>query len=259
MNLIDIIIIYLTFGAPFGVYFFYQQRDFSNSPKVWINSLLVTLFWFPFAFKLLHLVVTKRFRNSQFAEKTLSDSLLRSKIENFEKIFSQILLEKNVDISLFDFRETFERYVGLSIFTKEEDESVELNEAEFDLFQITNHENKKLATKLLNRRNRSRLMAHQILARKDFLRMIEKIDSSLFEKEKVRTLAIDFVKLVKDVEAHSELHKIFQNPTQSDHGFPVKVMENEVWNPIETKQLPTPRKALNFRTLSATATTSKRD
>ena len=250
MNLLDIIIIYLTCGAPFGVYFFHQQRDDSNSPKLWINSLLATLFWFLYAFRLLHSVVTKRFLNHQFAEKKLSDSL----VSEIEKKFSQILLEEKVDVELFDFRETFERYLGLT-----REISSEANKVDAELFQITNHENKKLATKLLNRRNRSRLNAHQILARKDFLRMIEKIDSSIFEKEKVRTLAIDFVKLINDVEALAELHKIFQNPPQSYHGFPVNEMENEVWNPIETKQLPTPPKALNFRTLSATATISKRD
>lgn len=243
MNLIDLTIIYLTCGAPFGVYYFYQQRDFSN--KFW-RSVLVTLFWFPYAFRLLHTFVTKRFHNQTLDEKSLTDS--------FEKKFAQILLAENVDVFLFDFRETFERYAGLTKAV-----SAESSEAEAELFQILNHPNKKLATKLLNRRNRSRLNSHHILARKDFLRMIEKIYSGFSDKEKVRTLTVDFVKLINDAEALAELYRIFQNPTQSESNFPVNDMESEVWNPIETKQLPTPRKALSFRTMSATATTSKPD
>lgn len=243
MNTVDLIIIYLTCGAPFGVYYFYQQRDFSNKLR---RSVLVTLFWFPFAFKLLHSFVTKKFPKTKFDEKSLTDS--------FEKKFAQILLEENVDVLLFDFRETFERYIGLTKAV-----STEANAAEAEIFQITNHGNKKLATKLLNRRNRSRLITHQILARRDFLRLIEKIYSGVFKQEKVRTLTVDFVKLIKDEEALAELHRIFQNPTQSASESPVNDMESEVWNPIEPKQLPTPRKPLNFRTMSATAITSKPD
>lgn len=250
MSLIEIIIIYLTCGAPFGVYYFYQKREYSNSPRFWLSSFLAMIFWIPYSIRLLHTFVNKKLINHEFAEKSISDSI----IDNFEKKFTQLLLEEKIDISLFEFRETFERYVGLTneIF-------VSSSESEAELYQITNHENKLLATKLLNRHNRLRLNEHQTIARKDFLRMIIKIDSSISEKEKVRTLAKDFVKLIKDVEAQSELHKIFQNSTQSGYGFPVNEMEKEVWNPIETKQLHLPKKALNFRTISATATTSKPD
>lgn len=259
MNLIDLIIIYLTCGAPFGVYYFLQQKELFNSSKLWLNSILVTLFWIPYALRLFHSFVTTKFLKSQFAENTFSDSAFKDKIDEIEKKFAQILLEEKVDFSIFEFRETFQRFVGLTIVTKDINYASLNDETEHDLFSITNHQNGKLATKCLNRRNRLRLKAHQNLALKDFLQMLEKIDSCLVEKEKFRLLAIDFVKLLDDVQTQIELNKVFQNSPQTVTGFPVKKMENEVWNPIETKQLPTHKTHLNLPTLSARVMMSKRD
>jgi hypothetical protein len=250
MNLLDLTIIYLTCGAPFGVYYFYQQRNVSNLWQRWLNSLLVTLFWFVYAIKLSHSLVTKKLLNYEFDEKKLADS----KIDEIEKKFSQLMLDERTGFSLFEFREVFERYVGLSKAIE-----IEAVDAEAELYQISNHENKKLATKLLNRRNRSRLVAHHTFARRDFLRAIEKIASNFSQKEKIRNLATDFVKLINDAEAEAELSQIFQKYSQFAPVFPVKQMENDVWKPIETKLSPTPPKPLSFPTLSVTATTSKTD
>lgn len=250
MNLVDLLIIYLTCGAPFGVYYFFQNRNYSASFKLIFHSILVALIWIPYAIRLLQSFVTKKFRSDEFAENNQTDSV----INEIERKFAQIIYEESSEISVYDFRETFERYLGLAKAA-----STEAIGIDAELYQISDHENKKLASEILSRRNRSRLNAHHILARRDFLRMIEKIDSTFSAKEKIRTLAFDFVKILNDVEAQKQLHKIFENPAQSDNGFTVKEMENEVWNPNETKQLPTPRKALNFRTISATATTLKRD
>lgn len=250
MNLVDLLIIYLTWGAPFGVYYFFQNRNYSTSIKLVFQSILVALIWIPYAIRLLHSFVTKKFRNNEFADNNQTDSI----VNEIERKFAEIIHEETSIISIYEFRETFERYLGLAKAA-----STEVIENDAELYQITNHENKKLASEILSRRNRSRLNAHHILARRDFLRMIEKIDSTFSAKEKIRTLAFDFVKILNDVEAQKQLHKIFENPTQSDYGFTVNDMESEVWNPNETKQLPTPRKALNFRTISATATTLKRD
>lgn len=259
MNLIELIIIYLACGAPFGVYYFLHQKEFFNSSKLWLNSILVTLFWIPYAFRLFHSFVTTKFLKSQFAENTFSDSAFKDKIDEIEKKFAQILLEEKVDFSIFEFRETFQRFVGLTIVTKDINYASLNDETEHDLFSITNHQNGKLATKCLNRRNRLRLKAHQNLALKDFLQMLQKIDSCLVEKEKFSLLAIDFVKLLDDVQTQIELNKVFQNLPQTVTGFPVKKMENEVWNPIETKQLPTHKTHLNLPTLSASVMMSKRD
>lgn len=249
MTLTDFIIIYLSCGAPFGVFYYYQQRDSANFTNRLFNSTLVTIIWIPFAIKLLHLYVTNKLIKSYFAQKSDLDSI----INDFEKNFGKILLNDKINISIFEFREVLERYAGLTKALQ-----IETTSDENELFQVSNHENIKLASKLLNRRNRSRLSAHQIIARKDFFQAIKLIESEVSEKENVRKLAIDFVNLINDAEAIAKLQNYFQNTSQSNQGFPVKEMENEIWNPIETK-LPTPQKTLNFQTLSATATTLKHD
>lgn len=249
MTLTDFIIIYLSCGAPFGVYNFYQKRAALSFTKQLLNSILVTLFWIPYAIRLLHSFITNKLITIHFEKKENLDSI----IDEFEKSFGKILLINKVDITIFEFREVLERYAGLTKASK-----TELLDTEHELFQVANHENIKLATKILNRRNRLRLSAHHTHARKDFLQIMKIIESGVIEKEKVRNSAIEFVKIINDVEAIADLHNIFQNPSQLHNGFPVNEMENEVWNPIETK-LPMPQKTLNLQTLSATATTLKHD
>lgn len=254
MNLTELTIFYLACGAPFGVYYYYQVREFEKPNKLIAYSLLITLFWFIYAIKLLHQFVTKRLLFTEFVETKFSDSIFKTKITEFEKKFSQILLEEKINISIFEFRETMERYAGLTreiYFSNSENES--------ELYLITNHENKNLATKCLERRNRSRLLAHQTAARLDFFKLIKFIKTDCSDKEKVRLLAFGFVKLISDDEAQSELHKVFQNTTQSEHSFNVNEMEKEVWNPIAPKPLQSPKKALNFKTLPTAQTMLKPD
>lgn len=261
MNLTELSIIYLACGAPFGVYYFFQQREnqklWQKSPLLWLKCVLIPFFWFPFALRLLQRFVTKKFRSNEFVVTKQTDSTLTAKIDDFENSFAQFLLAEKTGIPLFHLRETFQRYVGLTLGNLEEGQTIknDINE----LFQITQHENAKLATICLNRRNRLQLETHQTLARKDFLRIIKKINSCLVAKEKLSSLAFEFAKIINDDELAAELRQIFENSTQTENTFTVKKMENEVWNPIEHKQLPTNQAALNLPAIPARAMMSKQD
>ena len=253
MKLSDIFIIYLSCGAPFGVYFFLHNRTKLNSAALWLNSFLTTIVWFPYAFQFLHGFVTKRFGEYRFANRTKSDSFQKQRIEEIEKEFSNILYQTNTDISLFDFRETIKRYVGLTIADQISTQSSEIGNNEKELFRVTNDKNVEISAKCLNRRNRSKLKFHQTLAREDFLRLFNKLNSCLHQPEKFRRLAIEFVKLLKDVEAQNVLHKIFEKSLQIDNVLIVNKVENDVWKSKQKQPVPAKKIPLNLPALSATA------
>lgn len=261
MNYIDFIIIYLTCGAPFGVYYFLQQRDKiklgQNVTFIWLKCGVITFFWFPFAIKLLQRFVTNKLQKSKFAETNQVDSSLKEKIEVYEKEVLQILLIEKIRISPFEFRETLERFVGLTLncSNKIKDSNVTISE----FYEINTHENAKLATICLNRRNRLRLQYHQTLASRDFLRLIEKINAELVENEIFSTLSIDFATLFEDIEFTAKLKQIFDTSTQNEYDFIVTEREQYLWNPIKPKPRLTNETTLNLPTISTTATMLKRD
>ena len=261
MNLLEFSIVYLTCGAPVGVYYFFQQREnsfFQQKPfKLWLKCLLITFFWLPFALKLLLSGIEKRLHKNKFAEINRADSLLNDKFHNFEQSLSKIITKKTTEISIFDFRETFQRYVGLTLENTHKP-IFDKNESN-DIFQISNHENPKLATICLARRNRLQFERHQTIARKDFLGMLEKLNLESAAKENLSALVFEFANLINDVELTAGLQQIFADSQQTNNSFTVKKMENEKWNPNEYKQFPTPKPNLNLSAISATTMMSKPD
>lgn len=256
MKLVDLIIIYLACGAPFGVYFFLQNRENLISTQLWLKSFLTGLLWIPFALKLFHCFVTKKLYKTQFAVTNQADSVKKLKIDEFEKTFSNYLFKNDCDLSLFEFRENFERYIGLTLSLPKDSENI-VTDSEF--FRITNHNNLKLGEICLQRRNRLRLESHQTQARKDLLKSFAIINLNLGEAKKFRFQVFEFFGVFEDLEAQTKLDEIFQSTTQTENGDNVKQMEKDVWKSKEHKPLPTNQKVLNLQTMQRTTLMSKPD
>lgn len=223
MNFIELSVIYLACGAPFGVYYYFQQPEtqklWQRSPELWVKSLLVMLFWIPFAAKLLMDLLVKKFSQAANNQISSTNSSAINSFDNFEKKFAQMLLEENTDLSVFEFREVFQRYTGLTqeVFTKTQNNPVEIN----PFFEATNHENAQLATICLNRRNRLQLETHHKLARKDFLQLLEKLNSFQIDNEKLSVIAFQFAKMIDDIEFSKEISQIFEGSKQTENSFAV--------------------------------------
>lgn len=260
MNFIELSVIYLACGAPFGVYFYFQEREtqklWQKFPKLWVKCALVTLFWLPFAIKLLQKFLVKNFSQAN-NERNSMDLLMLTYFDDFEKQFAQLLLEGNTEVSIFEFRETFQRFAGLTLEVSGEtqNDSVEVN----PLFQVTNHKNPQLATICLNRRNRLQLETHHRLARKDFLHLLEILNSALIDKQKLSLIAHQFAKIINDVELSKGISQIFEDSKQTENSFAVNKMENELWNPTKHKQQPITKTALNLPIISPRKMMSKQD
>ena len=257
MNAFDIFILYLACGAPFGVYFFFQNRHKSSISRALLKSFLTVVVWIPYALQVLNANVTKKLSGSKFDAAGDSDAALTKKLDEIEKRMLQILLASKTGVSVFEFREVVERYTGLTFARAERDE-IGANESE--VFKITNHQNIALGAKCLHRRNRLRLEFHQRLASRDFLRMLAKF--SFFEAEKLRTAALEFATLLDDGETRRAIEKLFAESSQITIGSAVKQGEKEVvWNANEHKPpLGTPISVpITSRSMIARAVSSNKD
>ncbi len=202
MNYLELTIIYLTCGTPFGVYFFTKQNQESNSGKIWLKSILVSLLWIPYSVKLFHGFVTMKLQNLKKAEEIRESENFKLKSDEFERRYSQAFINSN-QVSLFDFKETFHRFVGLTQLNMPLVDSYTTPISKFS--QLGIHDNPNLFSICLNRRNRKRLEQHQIIAREDFVKLLEKLD--ICGNENIQIISLEFAEFINDSGFENELKR----------------------------------------------------
>ncbi len=258
MNLIDFIIIYLACGAPFGVYYFLQSRNETESPVIWLKIFLTFFFWIPFAFLLVRqfLVSNKNLQSNYYLTPAF-EARDEGNIYLIQKEIEKKFSESRLEFSLFEFRETLERYVGLTLANQET--FTKVSEQEKEIFRIAENSNIELAANCLHRRNRKLLAFHQTEARQDFLQLIRKLSGSMTDKKNLENLAIDFVRLLKDKQALNSLEKIFATNLQTDILPSVLHGEKDLWNPQEHKLLRAQPNSTHFQAIRATTALRRKD
>ena len=128
--------------------------------------------------------------------------------------------------SILEFREVFERYVGLTAETLVNDGEIA---SPFGEIMPDSDENEKLNGICLNRRNRRQLEFHQIRARNDFLTFAAELSDGGDRADGFEHLAIQLSTLLLDSEGLEAL-KIDQiSASQSDAEPSVIDLESEVW------------------------------
>lgn len=234
MNPTDFLIIYFACGAPFAVHYFLQNRDGGATVSFWLRNLLVFLFWMPFAALLL---MQKRGRAGFFDLKTFSSFFYKDsdteKLFAFQKRIENTLLESDLEVSIFDFRETIERYAGLTIAAKSEGDSGR------EIFRVAKNNNVELGTICLQRRNRSKLARHQTAARRDFLEFVEQLSDSISDVKSLQHPAVEIAKLLHDEAAQESLEKMFADNLQIGNLSNVEYLEKDLWKSQERKPLRT--------------------
>ena len=226
MNLIDFIIIYLACGTPFGMYHFIDNRK-SDSHR--LKSLFTVFVWIPYAIRLLREKFTGRFSNPNAGELEFVALENEAVLEKTKKELERVLV-KNIEIfSTFEFRETIERYIGLTIANRIENQNP--TDKEKDLFQISGSDSKILAAKCLHRRNLKLLSFHHSLARKDFLKFVFKYKDVISDAEKIYYLLFKFIRLLQDDEAENLIKNNFAFVAQSAKDMTVTDLEKEIWTP----------------------------
>lgn len=162
MSLVELIIIYLACGAPFAV-FKATSRDANASTK-WLVFVSALLGWPVFA----AMLITRRVRTATDGHDPIIERL-RTQMET-------TAFPDNEIQGVFDFRETFYRFVGLSNAVNEP----EPDRPGTELFEIGGGGSSETAARCLARRNRIRLHRHYLKARREFMSSVaERSDENL--------------------------------------------------------------------------------
>lgn len=255
MNLRDLLIIYLACGAPFGVYFFLQNRNHLESNILWLKSLLRFVFWIPFAIQMVaRKSLFTNLYNSGFDQFSNLDAQKELEIEEIKKFFENILAEKAFKLAIFEFREIFDRYTGLSLEIQSENNDA--SPAEKEIFRITNHSHKKLAEICLHRRNRKRLTFHQKLARQDFFEILDKFIDKSNEPQNLFNKALKLADMLNDHEAQRIIENLSKESLQTQDEMNVNNSGTEIWKSEKHKPLTETKISTNLQALTATANLS---
>lgn len=148
--------------------------------------------------------------------------IVQKKIEN-------ILCENDAKISIYEFREVFERFVGLTnASAKYKDEPFE---HEKEVFRIAGKGNRELSAKCLHRRNQKRLFFHHTEAEKDFLQMIVRISDFVIEQSELRRSTLELSALLNNSKMRAALTEMFDAKQQIIPKISVKDLEKDLWMP----------------------------
>lgn len=162
MSLVELIIIYLACGAPFAV-FKATSRDAKASTK-WLVFVTALIGWPVFA----AMLITRRVRTASSSHDAA--------IEQLRVQMESAAFPDNEIQGVFDFREMYYRFVGLSNAVNEPESARPGTE----LFEIGGGANNDTAARCLARRNRIRLHRHYLKARREFMSSVaERSDESL--------------------------------------------------------------------------------
>lgn len=169
MTFTEFLTIYLAVGAPFGVYYFFLKRHQTINSIVILKSIVVAFVWFTFAARLVNQSLPK----IRFAPLNLNydrDRNIEAVSQNLQNTFAEHL-KSQTSVSFFEFRETLDRYIGLSLAVQSSAPDSSIPNHELEIFRAANFEKRDLhlAGKIFHRKNYLRLQRHQERARVDFL------------------------------------------------------------------------------------------
>lgn len=163
-------------------------------------------------------------------------------------------------VAIYEFRETIERYIGLTIANQPKMSGTDEPEAE--IFRLSQASNLKLGSICLTRRNRKRLSFHHTEARKDFLYLIEQLSKFNLDDSKKFTLqhlAIELIEILNDAEAQIEIEKMFAGSMQTGNRASVRKSEKDLWKPEIRKPLAAKQTSLSLQTLNAAMNLREKD
>lgn len=159
MTILDIITIYLACGSPFAVHRLVTQTGDSGL-SFYLSVILRLFMWPAFAAGGAYRLFTELRSNEKDRYEEVSSRLLviRTEIE-------RSIVSADPAHSIFQFRDTFDRYVGLSIENYGTTDAMPSSE----IFEISEHSSPDIANVCLWRKNRSRVGSHLAKARSDLV------------------------------------------------------------------------------------------
>jgi len=240
VNILDASIIYLSLGAPFGVYHFVQHRETCAGTNLWVKTLLSWLFWPADAVRVYRAFHSRKDTTGpNFDGEHLLDAREEKRVDEIKRILEDLFFVYDTTSSIYVFREVFERYVGLSIALLPQSSSKKEPGAE--ILRLTGHKNAAIGSACLNRRNRSLLLKHHNQARHDLFEKLAILAASPEPGENVGLLARELAAILKDDPTISELGEVLGDQSQITKQVSVNESGREIWKPEIREPFPAKR------------------
>lgn len=202
MNIADILIVYLTLGAPFAVYK-YLQKGPAPWPHKLLGSLATLTFWVPEAVRLARRHLTNAYSTYDF----VSSAELDAGGTRLDEILSELESElATPGTSRRDVRDLLERYAALAATADGTFEQFGLKCAE--LLEVSGTELTRHGIASMVRHNRRKLHHHHIQARRELIRLLESIPEERRSDSKAFELSVELADLLNDEDALVWLNSI---------------------------------------------------
>lgn len=260
VNIFDAIIIYLACGAPFGVYYFLHNRERMQAGHLTLKTVLDWVTWPSSAVKMIGgSSLFSQSAGSNFDALPELDAATDEKVLEIQKSLERTFFDgpASAPISIYMFREVFDRYTGLSAARREGGSASRVPEAE--IFRVADHRNIELASICLNRRNRSLLVTHHNQAREDFIDTLDRLAGSISQRTDTWILINELAVILDDIEAIALIDKIFTGAPQIKRSGRVKEKGEVLWKPGQLKQSRSAQPPLNLQPVPATMKLAKED
>lgn len=215
MNLVDLIIIYLACGSPFAVF----QATNRQKGRAGVNWQRVAASFFAWPIFAAVLLVGKI-----FPTEASKKAAFQQRLEDIRFDLEQFAFAAAPISALFEFRESFYRFAGLSEAADEE-LTVKPNA---EIFEVTGHPNKVLASRCLARKNARKLAFHRTAAREEFVGLISRLTLTDVDRIELTDIASELADHLNDkiaADAFRSMNTVRESPDSNSSSG----LEKEVW------------------------------
>ncbi len=190
----ELSIIYLACGAPFGVFYLLSSRSEKGRPTFVLKLLGNFVFWPQFAVRLL--------LGSEWLRKLFDSYVLgrvgydfgdEEKLRRLRKDLERLCVASVGASRIFEFRDDFDRYAGLSVEIGRLGSGDQFAAGEFQ--SAAGRKATDAVSATWKRRNEIRLHAHRNIARSEFL---AHFSESASNADVIRTVLADLMKTIGD-------------------------------------------------------------
>jgi hypothetical protein len=212
MHAAEFIVIYLTYGAPFGVYEVTCIRRKLSIAEIYLVAAkflfwpMVVAFW-----------ISNWFLNSQ--KYAIPD--LEREIDVVRKDLESAAFDDRSAAAILSFREVVTRYTGLTLMLRRSKPSLNAQ----PLIELGDMETPKTALACFYRRHHQKLAFHQQRARKEFIEIIGRISASQPDHNDLLSNSIKLAILLNDFDCAAYLSTRLPND-----------MEKRVCNPLSARK-----------------------
>lgn len=187
MRMIEAITIYLAAGAPFGVSYYLRREHGLRRASALLRSSWAMLLW-PVAAATVFLA--RKRRDAEERERDTAALRVEEKIEQATRLLLATLFKveelaralpsgggRNSERVALVVRESVEKYVGLTLRSREASADAPPSESELELSRVAGRtgDDLLLAGRCIHRRNVARLLAHRERARIDLLHALAEL------------------------------------------------------------------------------------